>query len=258
MEFFYNKEVIVKLSVILVFILSLLTIIFVLSRSLMKESAIALFRCLIQLFLLSQVLIYLFYYSHDSIKFMACLFIILMAILNTSLKSDFKFTTRDYLIYSIIYLTIAPFLANFANSLMKDQFEFKFFIPILGMILGNSLNGIVLSRNAFFTNIRSNQELISLKRIMGATPYESVRLYFQQAIRTGLTPMLNVLSIVGIVSLPGMLTGQLIANEDVMTAVLNQFIIMAVIFASIYFVTCIGLYFSFSFNLGRGDLHDIY
>lgn len=258
MELFDDPNLIFKGSLVLGFILVLLFSIFLLQKDLAKRSTIALLRCLIQLFILSQVLVYVFYHAHESIKILTCLFIIVMAILNTSLKSDYKFNKNDYVIYTLIYFMISPFLASFATSLMKQQFEYKFFIPILGMILGNSLNGIVLSRNAFFESLRSQRELISIKRVLGATVFEAIRLDFIKAIKIGLTPMLNVLSIVGLVSLPGMLTGQLIANEDVMTAVLNQFIIMVVIFSAIFLITYLGLYLSIKLNRGKGYLSDFY
>jgi putative ABC transport system permease protein len=68
---------------------------------------------------------------------------------------------------------------------------------------------------------------------LGYTPWESLRPLVRTALRTGMTPMINALMVVGIVSLPGMMTGQILAGADPLTAVRYQIVVMLMIAASV-------------------------
>jgi UDP-glucose/iron transport system permease protein len=106
------------------------------------------------------------------------------------------------------------------------------FIPILGMILGNSLNGISLALDRFLTGCVDQRALIETRLSLGATEKEAVQPLLRDAIRTGMIPIINAMAIVGIVSLPGMMTGQLLAGADPKDAVLYQIVVMYMLAAS--------------------------
>lgn len=107
------------------------------------------------------------------------------------------------------------------------------FIPLMGMIIGNSLNGISLTLDRFLSSAEEQRYRIEARLAMGATPNEAIHPLVQEAIRTGMIPMMNAMAIVGIVSLPGMMTGQLIAGADPMDAVLYQIVVMYMIAAAV-------------------------
>ena len=115
------------------------------------------------------------------------------------------------------------------------------FIPILGMILGNSLNGISLSLNRFLTGCVEQRKLIETRLSLGATPNEAVQPLVQDAVRTGMIPIINAMAIVGIVSLPGMMTGQLLAGADPKDAVMYQIVVMYMLAASTSFSAVIAV-----------------
>ena len=108
-------------------------------------------------------------------------------------------------------------------------FSPQYAIPLLGMILGNTLNGISLGLG------RLGEELVSRRRevegllALGATRWEAARAPVRAAVRTGMIPILNSMMVVGIVSLPGMMTGQLLAGVDPVQAVKYQVVIMFLI-----------------------------
>ncbi|MDD2554549.1 MAG: ABC transporter permease, partial [Desulfotomaculaceae bacterium] len=87
-------------------------------------------------------------------------------------------------------------------------------IPIFGMILGNSMNGIALSLERLFSEVKSKISEIEALLSFGASPWESVRDCVKEALRAGMTPTINSLMVVGLVSLPGMMTGQILAGAD--------------------------------------------
>ena len=107
----------------------------------------------------------------------------------------------------------------------------QYAIPLLGMILGNTLNGISLGLDRLGEELTSKRDRIETLLALGATRWEAARSPIQEAIRTGMTPVINSMMIVGLVSLPGMMTGQLLAGAEPLQAVMYQIVIMFLIAA---------------------------
>jgi putative ABC transport system permease protein len=106
-------------------------------------------------------------------------------------------------------------------------------IPLLGMVLGNSLTGISLGMDRFLSELLGRRGEVETLLALGATRWESVRDLFAGATRTAMIPILNTMSVAGIVSIPGMMTGQLLAGAPPIQAVQYQIMIMFVIAAAI-------------------------
>jgi len=106
-------------------------------------------------------------------------------------------------------------------------------IPIAGMILGNTLNGVSLSLDRFFADVRARAPEIEQRLSLGYERWEAVRPQLRAALRAGMTPTLNALMIVGVVSLPGMMTGQILAGVDPLTAARYQIVVMMMVAASV-------------------------
>ena len=94
------------------------------------------------------------------------------------------------------------------------------------MILGNTLNGISLGMDRLGDELATKHNQVDTLLALGATRWEAARASVQQAVRTGMIPMLNMMMIVGVVSLPGMMTGQLLAGTKPDQAVMYQIVIM--------------------------------
>jgi putative ABC transport system permease protein len=105
----------------------------------------------------------------------------------------------------------------------------QYAIPLLGMILGNTLNGISLGLDRLGRELSFQRGRVETLLALGATRWEAARQSVQQAIRTGMIPLINSMMVVGIVSLPGMMTGQLIAGVAPLQAVKYQIVIMFLI-----------------------------
>jgi len=106
-------------------------------------------------------------------------------------------------------------------------------IPIFGMILGNSMNGIALSLDRLYLEARARAFEIEAMLTFGATPWEAIQTSVQEAIRAGMTPTINSLMVVGLVSLPGMMTGQILGGADPREAVRYQIVVMLMIAAAV-------------------------
>jgi putative ABC transport system permease protein len=109
----------------------------------------------------------------------------------------------------------------------------QYAIPLLGMVLGNALTGIALGLDRFADQIERARGQIEAALALGATRWEAVGPVAAAAIRTGMIPILNTMAVAGIVSLPGMMTGQLLAGVAPVDAVRYQIVIMFMIAAAI-------------------------
>lgn len=105
-------------------------------------------------------------------------------------------------------------------------------IPIFGMILGNSMNGIALALDRLYGEAHARSGEIEALLAFGATPWEAIRECVKDAMRAGMTPTINSLMVVGLVSLPGMMTGQILGGADPSEAVRYQIVVMLMIAAA--------------------------
>jgi putative ABC transport system permease protein len=108
----------------------------------------------------------------------------------------------------------------------------QYAIPLMGMILGNTLNGASIGLGAFTEALVTRRAEVDTLLSLGATRWEACRQPAQHAIRTGMTPIINSMMVVGIVSLPGMMTGQLLSGVAPVQAVKYQIVIMFLIAAA--------------------------
>jgi putative ABC transport system permease protein len=108
----------------------------------------------------------------------------------------------------------------------------QYLVPILGMVLGNALTGVSLAVDRFTANLDAGRAEIEGLLSVGATSREAAHAAVRDALRAGMIPTLNSMAVMGVVSLPGMMTGQILAGADPATAVRYQIVIMFVIAAS--------------------------
>jgi putative ABC transport system permease protein len=105
----------------------------------------------------------------------------------------------------------------------------RYAIPLLGMVLGNTMTGIALGLNALLTRVGRERAAIEAQLALGATRYVALRPLVRESTRTGLIPIINAMAAAGVVSLPGMMTGQILAGADPFEAIKYQILIMFLI-----------------------------
>lgn len=112
---------------------------------------------------------------------------------------------------------------------VQPWYDPQYAIPLLGMILGNTLNGITLGLSTTVDSLATRQREVETLLALGATRWEAARGLVQQAVKVGMIPIVNSMMVVGLVSLPGMMTGQLLSGVEPLAAVRYQIVIMFVI-----------------------------
>ncbi|WP_390883078.1 ABC transporter permease [Kovacikia minuta] len=128
---------------------------------------------------------------------------------------------------SILISTLLTLI--YTNSLIVQPpvwYDPQYVIPLAGIVLGNAMNGAALAGERLVSTLNSSQLEIETHLSLGATPQQAVARYRKDAIRAGLIPTLNTMMVVGIVTLPGIMTGQLLSGIDPLTATAYQILIM--------------------------------
>jgi len=134
---------------------------------------------------------------------------------------------------SLVTVVAAAFLVTGASLLgilrVRPWFEAQYAIPLLGMVLGNTLNGISLALDRFTEGVANGRDGIESALALGATRWEAAHALVRQSLRTGMIPTINAMMVMGVVSLPGMMTGQILAGAAPTDAVRYQIVIMFMI-----------------------------
>ncbi|WP_435010970.1 ABC transporter permease [Tundrisphaera lichenicola] len=108
---------------------------------------------------------------------------------------------------------------------VQPWYDAQTVIPMLGMILGNSVTAVSLAAERFASDLRADRDLVELRLALGATPRQAATPALRSAVSAGLSPILNNMAIAGIVAIPGMTTGQLLAGADVGQAIRYQILL---------------------------------
>jgi putative ABC transport system permease protein len=133
--------------------------------------------------------------------------------------------------------TLAMFISSFSLALLtltviidiEPWYHPQYAIPLLGMLLGNTLNGVSLGVDRLTAAVWQHRQLIESRLALGEPWPVAIRDFQREGLHAGLTPTLNAMAAAGIVSLPGMMTGQILAGSPPLTAVAYQILIMFLI-----------------------------
>lgn len=145
-------------------------------------------------------------------------------------------------IWGSLFLSTALTLSYIIVLIIQPPawYDPQYLIPLAGMIIGNAMDGATLAGERLVSTIRNSPTEIETHLSLGATPEQAVSSYRKEAIRASLIPMLNRMMVVGMVSLPGMLTGQVLGGSDPFDAALYQIVILlAIAFADLVAVLII-------------------
>jgi len=176
-------------------------------------------RMLVQLLLIGYVLTYIFETDEPALVVLVVVFMIAMS----SWIALRPLTDRGIKPYSIV--TIAIGVSGLGVLILITQiilelprwFEPRFVVPLAGMIFANSMNTISLAGERFHAERERGEDYLSARRT---------------AMEAAMIPQVNALLAVGLVSLPGMMTGQILSGVEPLTAARYQIMVMCMIFST--------------------------
>jgi putative ABC transport system permease protein len=122
------------------------------------------------------------------------------------------------------------------------------------MILGNCLQGNVIALERFYSSVRKNENEYTTFLMLGATRWEAARPYFKEAVKAAINPTIASMATMGLVSLPGMMTGQILGGSEPWLAVKYQIAIMICIFTSTTLASIINLKLSLTIAFNAFDV----
>ena len=230
----------VELSIIdLMIAASLVVLLAVLSMRLQsnisRQLLIASVRTALQLALIGLVLKVLF--ENASLVWVTILAFIMLLIAGREVMVRQEYRFKGWRGYAMG--TFSMFLSSFTVTIFAlivilgddPWYTPQYAIPLLGMLLGNTMNGIAIAMDRLTHTAWEQRQVIEARLMLGERWDDAISDYRRQAIRSGMIPIINAMAAAGVVSLPGMMTGQILAGAAPMDAVKYQILIMFLIAA---------------------------
>ncbi|MEB0078428.1 iron export ABC transporter permease subunit FetB [Pseudomonas sp. CCI3.2] len=205
-----------------------------LKLNLERKLAVAAVRTVVQLLAIGYVLGWVF--GHGEWYVVLPLMAAMTLIAGLSASERGRRTYVGQRLDSIVSIWLSSWLVTavglFAIIRIHPWYEPQYAIPILGMILGNTLTGVSLGIDRMTQELTAGRTVVEMSLALGASRWEAAQGPARQAVRAGMIPTLNQMTVVGLVSLPGMMTGQVLAGQSPIQAVRYQIIIMFLIAAA--------------------------
>lgn len=205
-----------------------------LSLGVEKDLVIATVRTYVQLFLLGFILRWVF--GLDSPWIVIGLMLVMMAVAARTILRRAPDAPRGIFGNSFLSMALTGFIVTFAVTGLVVQVEPwyrpQYVIPIAGMVLGNSMNGIALALERVFADLDGRSEELVALVALGASPWEAASPSVRKAVAAALIPTINSMAAAGIVFIPGMMTGQILAGADPVAASAYQIVVMLMVSAA--------------------------
>ncbi|MDD5581955.1 MAG: ABC transporter permease [Candidatus Marinimicrobia bacterium] len=198
-----------------------------------KDLFISIVRMVLQLFLIGLFLKYLFLYDNIWLNLLWVLIMIFAANF-TILKNSGMLNKRIYLTTIPVYIVIIllVFLTFFIPLGFNNVRSAQYMIPLIGMILGNILSSNIIGLQRFYEDLIHHEDDYIQYILAGAGFMEAIKPFARQALKTAILPKLGIMATMGLVSIPGMMTGQILGGVPPISAIKYQIIIMIGIIAS--------------------------
>lgn len=213
--------------------LLLIVVLIVLKKARINQTKllfIASLRMTVQLILAGFILLYIFENPHPA--FTLLYLVIMIAFASFRVYSSNKGLNRRFKIAIGISLSIAglSIIAFFVVAVANQSlFNPQYVIPIGGMLMGNAMTGVSLGIKTFREYVESEHLQMEALLNIGAHPQDVLKPFVNRAMETAIVPTLNAMVGMGIVKLPGMMTGQILSGTLPTTAILYQIAIMIAI-----------------------------
>lgn len=206
----------------------------IMSLKLERDLIIATVRTYVQLLLLGLVLQWVF--VNQTWPIVVALLAVMMLAAAQTVMRRVRSAPPGIFGSSIAALALAGITVTFAVTALivrvPTWYEARYVLPIAGMVIGNAMTGIALTLERLFADLDArNAEILGLTAL-GASVWEAARPSVQAALKAGMMPTINSMAAAGVVFIPGMMTGQVLAGADPVEAAKYQIVVMLMIAAA--------------------------
>jgi putative ABC transport system permease protein len=188
-----------------------------------KDLALGSIRAFVQLVAVGYALKYIF--DLESVWLMHLAMLIMTAVGAQTAAARIKEIKRPIIVAFVAIAAGSAVTIGLLLVLGVVNMEARYIIPLAGMIISNSMNAASLTINRLISDIRQNREAIEASLALGKSWREASSRIQKDAAIAGMTPTLNFLKTVGIVALPGAMTGMILAGVEPVKAILLQIIV---------------------------------
>lgn len=220
-----------------------LAVLVYLQLGLVRETLIGLVRMTLQLLLVGIYLKYIFELNRLSISLLWLA--LMMVAANFSILGKAGLVCRRFFWRSLFCVSFSTLLISgwfMAAVIHPDPwYDARYLVPVAGMILGNCLRSNVMSLERFYSGLREHEAEYTTRLMLGATLDEAVQPWLRSALRAAFNPALATMATMGLVSLPGMMTGQILGGSLPLTAIKYQIAIMVCIFSAMVLTAWLNL-----------------
>ena len=185
-------------------------------------------RSVVQLVLVGYVLVYIFAIDQWWLV-VGALAVMLAVAAREAVRRQEERPLRLYGMTGLALLVGSGFTLFYVSLLVvriEPWYNPRYLIPLFGMIVGNAMNAAALAHERLAAELRSRRGEVEAYLALGATAARASRGPIRIALRAALIPTVNSLMVVGLVALPGMMTGQILAGVSPMLAIRYQIVVM--------------------------------
>jgi len=215
----------------------------VLGLGITKRVLIGVLRMTVQMAVLGLYLDYLFRFNHIAVNFGWALLMILIANITANRNAGLKTPKIFISVMAGIFVGSLTVIALFVFLAIQPKpfYDARYLIPVTGMVVGNCMRANVISLERFYSSVKKNEKTFLTYLLLGASLREAALPSIREAVKPALAPTLSTMATLGLVSLPGMMTGQILGGASPITAIKYQIAIMIAIFTAITLSTVINL-----------------
>ncbi|WP_026896104.1 ABC transporter permease [Clostridiisalibacter paucivorans] len=231
-----------------IFVVIVLVVVKIRGISRERQILISAIRMTLQLILTGYVLIYVFDIMNPIITILIIVVMEAFAINNIYKRCKIKLSNKvkKIIALSMVIGTLSTLIFFlFVVIHISPWYNPRYFIPIAGMLIGNSMTGISLGVNRLVDGMYSQRHIIESALMLGATPKMASKKIVNSAFDSAILPTINSMVGMGIVFLPGMMTGQILSGISPVTAIQYQIAIMLGILGSVTLTTIVFVHLGF-------------
>ncbi|HCQ29672.1 MAG TPA: ABC transporter permease [Flavobacteriales bacterium] len=220
---------------------------------LLKDALIANLRMTVQLLLIGVYLEFLFKLDNFLLNIAWVIIMIVISAFTIGKRSELPVKKFFLPIFISSIFTLSGILFYFLYIVleMENILTAAYFIPISGMLLGNTIKTVILALNDYYQNLKNNQTQYRWYLANGATIKEALLPFKAGAMKKAFNPVIATTAIVGLISIPGMMTGQILGGNSPTVAVKYQIMLMITIFSVSIISVALTIYFSDKQNIDK-------
>ena len=205
-----------------------------LGARLIRSTVTATVRMVLQLLFIGFYLHYLFEWNNPAINVLWVLIMVLVATFTAAHRTRLRLGTIAVPLFSGLLATAAVVGMYFLVLVLElpKPFDARYFVPIMGILMGNMLSVNVIALNAYYDSLQREQHLYYYLLGNGATHLEAVMPFARQAVEKSFAPCIANMAVLGIVSLPGTMIGQILGGSAPGIAIKYQMMITVITFSA--------------------------